>query len=180
MKSKHDPDAALDQTLAGIRDEAIDPSVTEKAGARVWARLSLEKGSSSSSPAPVSAPPERIRTCADVQSLLPAYLKGTLSPARALLVQDHTRECVPCRRALLEARSGVTARVRPTAVEATGRPRVLRWAIAASILVTVVIGWSARPFRIRPRSTPSGEPLQTPTPRLAVVPRRGGSCRCRR
>ncbi len=138
MTTNHDPDAALDQALAAIRDEAIDPSVTEKAAARVWARLSLEK--SSSAPAPVSAAPGRIRTCADVQGLLPAYLQGTLSPARALLVEDHTRECVPCRRALLDARSGAAPRVPPIAAEPAGRRGVLRFAIAASILATVVVG----------------------------------------
>jgi len=135
MNQKHDPDAALDQALAGIRDEAIDPAVIEKAAARVLARLSQE-----ASPAPVAASPDRIRTCADVQSLIGPYLAGTLPAARTLLMEDHTRECIPCRRALLDARSGGAARVRSSVAESTARPRVLRWAIAASILGTVILG----------------------------------------
>ncbi len=50
-------------------------------------------------------------SCEDFQAEIPAYVAGTLTEARALLVGDHTRECVPCRRALMDHRSGT---VRPT------------------------------------------------------------------
>ena len=43
---------------------------------------------------------------------IPAFVAGTLPEARALLVGDHTRECVACRRALMEARGG-TAPIAP-------------------------------------------------------------------
>ena len=47
---------------------------------------------------------DRIESCADFQSLIPAYLAGKLSEARSLLLVDHTHECIPCRRAMNEAR----------------------------------------------------------------------------
>src|SRR6185369_15632972 len=76
------------------------------------------------------------------QSLIPAYLGGQLSEARSLLLVDHTHECIPCRRALKNAREGqveTTAPVRRQAQRKTGtynlRPVVLRWGIAAALLV---------------------------------------------
>ena len=85
---------------------------------------------------------DRIEGCPDFQSLIPAYLGGKLSEARSLLLVDHTHECIPCRRALKNARE---ARVE-TAIPArrkqqrkTGtynlRPVVLRWGIAAALLI---------------------------------------------
>ena len=87
-------DPLLEQAIAEIRDEPIDPAVMEAAGRRVAARLEQH------------AP---LRGCADFQALIPEYRAGTLSEARALLLKDHTHECVACRRALAAASGEVTA-----------------------------------------------------------------------
>ena len=85
-------DDTLDQAIAEVAGEPIDPAVVEQAAARVWERLAqgapvhrLE-----SQPAPVAEAQGSLKGCEDFQALIPAYIRGALSPARALLVEDHT------------------------------------------------------------------------------------------
>lgn len=141
MKINNDFDSILDKTTAGIRNEQIDSTVVEGAAERVWARLAAE---TSAQPEAVEA--ARIGDCADFQSLIPAYLTGNLSEARSLLLVDHTHECIPCRKAMKDAR---TRRMAP-AKKATAtrrfsiQPVVLRWGIAAALIIGV--GLVALPF----------------------------------
>ena len=137
MKNK-ELDKILDQIASEIHSEQVDDRVVNDASARVWARLS---GSAAVAASP-SVATDHIEGCADFQSLIPAYLGGQLSEARSLLLVDHTHECIPCRRALKNAREGqveTTAPVRRQAQRKTGtynlRPVVLRWGIAAALLV---------------------------------------------
>ncbi len=53
---------------------------------------------------------EQIRGCDDFQSLIPAYLDGKLSTARTLLLEDHSNECLPCRKELKEQRAYAAAK----------------------------------------------------------------------
>src|SRR5258708_30964755 len=78
---------------------------------------------------------ERIRGCDDYQSLIPAYLQKTLSDARRMLLEAHSRECVACRKAMERARSGDNLRPMPVRTAAT--PGIRRWAIAAAMLMGV-------------------------------------------
>ena len=102
MKSNNDFDAILDKTTAEIRNEQIDPAVVSSAAERVWSRMSAA-GVDESTTRAVAA--DRIESCADFQSLIPAHLSGSLSQARSLLLVDHTHECIPCRRAMNDART---------------------------------------------------------------------------
>jgi anti-sigma factor RsiW len=106
----------LDQAVHQVADEPIDPRQVEEAATRVWARLSQEAAAlgTAAEPQAVAAAPAAgsLHGCEDFQSLIPAYLRGELSPARALLVEDHTRSCVPCRRALREPGRGAGDRPR--------------------------------------------------------------------
>lgn len=104
-QSKQKLDAVLDATLEGIRRERVTRSAVDEAAARVWARVSAQ--ASSAQAQAVAVPPvEHIRGCSDFQSLMPAYLRDELTSARRLLLEDHTHECIPCRKALREAREG--------------------------------------------------------------------------
>ena len=125
----------LDRATAGIRSERVDQSVVESAAERVRAKLSNEHATASAPAAHV----EHIRNCEDFQTLIPEYLSGNLSPARSLLFEDHTHECIPCRKALKEARYGVTAvPIRPGASKTSASRRtVVRWAIAATIIIGI-------------------------------------------
>lgn len=143
-------DDTLDQAVAEVTGEPIDPMVVEQAAARVWDRLSqgapvhkLEDRTMAANTTATADVHANIRGCEDFQSLIPAYIRGELSPARALLVEDHTRTCVPCRRALREAREGKAREVRPAAATAafTGRRARLMWqSLAAALVLGLGIG----------------------------------------
>jgi len=133
MKSNNDFDAILDKATAEMRNEQIDSTVVNKAAERVWARVATELPVQKAE----AASAERIENCADFQSLIPAHLSGNLSEARSLLLVDHTHECIPCRKAMKDARSRGMAPAKKAAV--TRRysisPVVLRWGIAAVLVI---------------------------------------------
>ena len=143
MKSNNDFDAILDNATAEMRNEQIDPSVVDAAAERVWARMSAENAGELKTQ---NVGAERIESCADFQSLIPAYLHGELSEARSLLLVDHTHECIPCRKAMKEARTRTIAPVKKAV--ATRRyhiqPVVMRWGIAAALVIG--FGLLALPF----------------------------------
>ena len=136
MKKK-ELDTILDQVASGIRNEEPERSVAEQASERVWMRLTEAE-------AEIDAPKDvgvSISGCPDFQSLIPAYLRGELTEARALLLKDHTHECIPCRRALKQAREVKTAArtaVKSTSARKAGyslNPVILRWGIAAALII---------------------------------------------
>lgn len=144
MKNK-ELDNILDQVTGGIHSERVDDQVVNEASARVWKRLASESAAlrmSADRSQDAGAPVDRIEGCPDFQSLIPAYLGGQLSEARSLLLVDHTHECIPCRRALKNAREARVEKAVPARRKQqrkTGtyslRPVVLRWGIAAALLI---------------------------------------------
>ena len=138
MKRNHQElEAIIDHVTSGIRSEEPSAAVVNSAAERVWARIAASAATTAT--IEEVAPVEHIRGCADFQSLIPAYLKGELSDARRLLLEDHTQECIPCRKALKEARSGRVAAstTQTSAVKKTQAVQtpVWKWAIAATLLV---------------------------------------------
>jgi hypothetical protein len=142
---------ALDRAVAEARAQDPDPAVVEQAAARVWERLSHAAADMDAEPhmAAAVAPAADVmaahplRACDDFQALIPAYLRGELPAARALLVEDHTRSCVPCRRALREAREGRAgniAAVRPAAAANVTRMRPVWMSLAALLILGLGIG----------------------------------------
>jgi hypothetical protein len=137
MKKK-ELDKMLDQIAAGIRSEQAHDLRLDEAAGRVRSQVTDARGIRGHDAAgPVL---DRIEGCSDFQALIPSYLSGHLSEARSLLLVDHTHECIPCRRAMKQARQ---ARVAPPAAvkrkpktQAYGlRPVVLRWGIAAAVVI---------------------------------------------
>ena len=123
----------LDRIISDIRDEQIDPAVVEQAAARVWERLA-------------HAP---LRSCADFQALMPDYRAGRLPEARALLVKDHTHECVACRKAL-EGRKIVAF---PTEKRRLFSMPYTRWAVAAALALGVGVSAWQLMLRLTPSKT---------------------------
>ncbi|HKV40401.1 MAG TPA: FecR domain-containing protein [Blastocatellia bacterium] len=129
-------DELIDQVASGIRNENIDAAESNAAAERVWAKVA-----NPGTHEPVLlGPVDEIRGCADFQALIPGFLAGSLSPARTILVEDHTHECVPCRKALKLARSGEPSQARPEfeQTQAGGISR-FRWALAAAIIVCAAL-----------------------------------------
>ncbi|HLF57302.1 MAG TPA: FecR domain-containing protein [Thermoanaerobaculia bacterium] len=117
----------FDEAVAAVRDEPVDPQAAAVALARVERRLAADLA-----PALEGESDHRIRGCEGFRSLIPAYLAGALAEPKRILFEDHTRECVPCRRALAEARRGRPAG-EAVASPFTGRLRPTRLALAAGL-----------------------------------------------
>ena len=108
----------LEQAVAEVLSEPLDDRQVEAAAARVWRKLvaatpdgiaNLAATPAATATPATSAPPaapagQPIPGCGDFGHLIPAYLDGSLAPARALLLEDHSGDCLPCRRALHAAR----------------------------------------------------------------------------
>src|SRR5688572_27899736 len=139
---KRNSEEILDKVTAEIRHENVDPAVVSAAADRVWARVSVAAGETEFQMPAV----DRIEGCADFQSLIPAYLAGKLSEARSMLLVDHTHECIPCRRAMKEARSlkTVVAKAPVKTNRYSLQPVVMRWGIAAALVIG--FGLLAVPF----------------------------------
>lgn len=140
MKTKKEQ--VLDKVTAEIRNQKVDPAAVSAAADRVWARVSAAAGANEFQLPSV----DRIEGCADFQSLIPAHLAGKLSEARSLLLVDHTHECIPCRKAMNEARSKRSVTIKPAASKSrfTIQPVIMRWGIAAALVIG--LGLLAIPF----------------------------------
>lgn len=124
----------FDDVTAGIRSEKLDDTTVKAAAERVQTRLGHEQAAAQAGVATV----EHLRGCDDFQALIPSYLGGFLSSARTMLLEDHTRECVPCRKALKEARHG--AKAQASYKEATPKFNwlqmpAMKWALAAAVVL---------------------------------------------
>ncbi len=124
----------MDLAASQIRASELAEEDVREITRRVWQRV--EDGSAETVEA---AQVETIRGCDDYQRLIPAFVNGSLSPSRALLLEDHARQCVPCRRALSGARSGGAASGgRSAANDRSRRAPRTRWLAAAAVAVVAL------------------------------------------
>ena len=157
--SRHDldrtlPDSPLDRAVDEIAADAPAPEAIEAAAARVWERLA--RGEAEAAPAAPAAPvpsaaaaaqPAALRGCDDFQRLIPAHRLGALSPARKLLLEDHLRSCVACRRAWKASEGTASAARRegaavaaPPSKTARRLPRFALPALAALLVAALGFG----------------------------------------
>ncbi len=132
---------SLDGILDSIRTDEPSREEIDAAADRIRASFGFSAAAAASS--------AHIENCAGFQALIPAFLAGALESRRALLLEDHSRECIPCRRALIAAR---TPRAVPAATAHPGRtrPSATRWLAAAALAAVAVLGaymaWQAIPL----------------------------------
>ena len=126
----------LDRVSREIHSESIDPSTVRGAADRVLANLSSDRDAA----VPEMAHVDHIRGCEDFQKLIPSYLRGSLSSPRTMLLEDHTQECIPCRKALKQARMGGRVAARPLDRPSNTTSRfAVKWAVAAALMVAVSV-----------------------------------------
>ena len=140
-------DAYLEQAISELRGEQPDAKALSASAERVWQRLQAGEGE-----ALATSTAQPIRGCADIRALLPALHKNELAPARALIVEDHLRECVSCRSYAqgrgMEIGTAVKWQMEPTS-------RGFQWSFArlslaaAAIVLAVAIGWTSRNCTLR-------------------------------
>ena len=118
----------LDRAISEIRDETIDPAAVSQAAERVWTRVAAEAAQAS------AGDPGALRSCADFQALIPDWRAGRLSPARAMLVEDHVHQCPACRKASAGARQPIALVPRRTIAP------VWKWAAAATLVAAAGLG----------------------------------------
>jgi hypothetical protein len=135
-------DAYLDQAISELRGEAPDTKTLSASAERVWQRLQTGAGEEVANSAL-----QPIRGCADIRSLLPAFHQQELPPARALIVEDHLRECVSCRSHAhgreVDGATSVGWRIEPGA-------RGFQWSFArlsfaaATVALVAALVWTGR------------------------------------
>jgi len=134
--------AYLDQAISELRGEQPDAKTLSASAERVWRRLQTGEGEEV-----ITNALQPIRGCADIRSLLPAFHQQELSPARALIVEDHLRECVSCRSyahgRAVDGATSVNWRMEPAS-------RGFRWSFArlslaaATAALLVALVWTGR------------------------------------
>ncbi len=129
----------IDRAVTATRDEPLDPGVVEAAGARVWNRLASELAAEPEADPGGSESNHRIQGCAGFRALIPAYLAGALTESKRLLVEDHSRECLGCRKALAAARRADEPTAAASRESGTATPW-RRWALAAGLAGTALLG----------------------------------------
>lgn len=140
LRSKKD--VFLDQAIAELRGEEPDAKTLSASAERVWQKLQAGEGEEFATNALQS-----IRGCDDIRALLPAFHQQELTPARALLVEDHLRECVTCR-AYAHGRGVAGATRIDWRMEPTSRG--FQWSfaklasVAAAAVLLVALIWTGR------------------------------------
>jgi len=132
-----DFETPLDKAIREVASTEMERDAATGAANRVWTRLAAELQPAGHRPPHV----EHIRSCADFQALIPEYRAGKLTPARAMLFEDHKSECVACRKAFEAARPKVVpiTQTPPRRFAFVTRPQ-FRWALAAMLLIAAGLG----------------------------------------
>src|SRR4051812_30494371 len=111
----------LDEALKELTRETVDTATLSAVRARVWNTLAN---------APAAG-------CAEFTPDFPAYLAGTLTGGRRVLLEDHVSRCTTCRAAL----AGMKGERRVIVMPQRSASRTRRWgtlAAAAALVLSVL------------------------------------------
>ncbi len=148
---KHHDEEMLNRAIEQLRYSAPDAGSVTASAERIAHRLGIAPGKELAMENTNKT--ETIKSCSDVQELLGAYRAGTLSTARALLVEAHLHDCGECLRQYRSqpghaAVDWATPQVGPRLVSGNGsasrpaatwrRPEVLGWTLATAAAILSV------------------------------------------
>ena len=106
MDTRENAKQILDEAIDAIREDQPEKRTLDAASASAWDRIAQELK------LPNAADPNfRIRGCADVEALLPAYKAGRLSSMHATVIRDHLGDCLDCQAKASRAK-GIGARLK--------------------------------------------------------------------
>src|SRR5688572_18430523 len=147
-RNTENPGRILDQATDDVRQASASPEEMAQASARVLQRMREEYNKVVMHPSAEASSVDRIESCEDFRSLIPAYLTASLTPARRMLFEDHIRECVGCRKALEVARRG-SSQTSIGRVSGGRRiqPKYLKWALPIAALLVVAVAVQTGPVR---------------------------------
>jgi FecR protein/Putative zinc-finger len=134
-------DARLDQAISELRAEQPDAKTLAASAEHVWQKVQAGLGEEATANAL-----QPIRGCADIRAMLPAFHQQALPPARALIVEDHLRECVSCRSyahgRAVDGKAGAHWQMEPVS-------RGFQWSFGslsfacAALVVLIALGWTS-------------------------------------
>ncbi len=153
MSDRNQMNQTLIETAQAIAAERPPAEVEAAAAARVRKALAVAAaGDAAGADAPDAGVDANatLTSCADYQARMPALVAGTLPEAQRLLVEDHARECIPCRKHLQAVRAGraVADVAGPAAPARVG----LYYAAAAAVVGVAVAGvWISQRVLLPPQ-----------------------------
>ncbi len=127
---KRTQEELLDAAVEAINEAHVPPNKVQEISDRAWNRIN------EAAEADAERTQQRgIRSCADFQALIPEYLRNDLSEGRTLLFDDHMRVCLPCRKALIAARTDKKVETRVRRKSASMSPWLKWGSIAATVML---------------------------------------------
>ena len=149
MSDRNQLNQTLIEAAQAIAAERPAADVEAAAAERVRQALAAAAAGTETPEASVDAN-STLTSCADYQARMPALVAGTLPEAQRLLVEDHARECIPCRKHLQAVRAGraVTDAAGPAAPARVGRYYA---AAAAMVGVAVASVWLSQRVLLPPQ-----------------------------
>lgn len=137
MSNRNQVNRTLIETAQGIAAEQPPADAAAAAAERVRSALAAATADAAvvADPSDAGATTRTLTSCADYEARMPALVAGTLPEAQRLLVEDHSRECIPCRKHLQAVRAG---RAVSDSLSGPAAPaRVGRYYAAAAAVVAV-------------------------------------------
>ena len=136
MSDRNQMNRTLIETAQAIAAERPSADVEAAAAERVRQALAAAAAGTDASETGIDAN-STLTSCADYQARMPALVAGTLPEAQRLLVEDHARECIPCRKHQQAVRAGRAVSDAPGGPAAPAR--VGRYYAAAAAMVGVAV-----------------------------------------
>ncbi|MXX63407.1 MAG: hypothetical protein F4112_07420 [Holophagales bacterium] len=136
MSDRNQMNRTLIETARAIAAERPAADVEAASAERVRQALATAAAGTETPEATIDAN-STLTSCADYQARMPALVAGTLPEAQRLLVEDHARECIPCRKHLQAVRAGRAVSDAPAGPAAPAR--VGRYYAAAAAMVGVAV-----------------------------------------